>query len=66
MIDSKGMLWIGTIHGINIYDRIHNHMQTFNPCKSNNDPQDCQVSKLMEDHTGKIWIAFFSKRCHKF
>ncbi|MBK9732797.1 MAG: hypothetical protein IPO83_16215 [Chitinophagaceae bacterium] len=58
LVDRKGMLWIGTTHGINIYDRVHNHLQTFNPCKENNDQQDCQVSKMMEDHTGKIWITF--------
>ncbi len=65
--DSKGRLWIGTMKGLNLYNRQNDSFKKFLV----NDKR-FQVSSILEDREKKIWIStynglfLFDEANHKF
>jgi signal transduction histidine kinase/CheY-like chemotaxis protein/ligand-binding sensor domain-containing protein len=65
--DSKGRLWIGTMKGLNLYDRQNDSFKKF----LTNDKR-FQVSCIIEDREKRIWIStynglfLFDEANHKF
>jgi ligand-binding sensor domain-containing protein len=60
--DKKGFIWFGTRYGLSRYDG--QHFRNFN-----NDPADSstiadnQISAMLVDHQGTLWIAAYNQLC---
>lgn len=63
--DSKGILWLGTWSGLMRYDGYK--VRTFQQEPGSTDGlQSDQVSALVEDHNGKLWVGTVSAGFHCF
>ena len=66
--DSKGILWVGTINGINIFDREKKQFHVFK--SDQNDPTALSsnlIYSIFEDNSGLVWIGTFTGiGIHKF
>ncbi len=57
-IDNKGLIWIGTSNGLNIYDKENNTFKRFfsNPDDEKTISQN-NIEKIYQDKNGNIWIG---------
>lgn len=53
--DSKGRIWAGTIHGLNLFDRKTGQFSLVEQIG-----KDSYVFDILEDHQGNIWLATYS------
>lgn len=50
--DSSGIIWIGSMTGLQYYDKLSDKFARVNEEKIN-----CQVNDILEDHKGVLWFA---------
>ena len=56
--DRSGLMWFGTLGGVNVYDGYQFRAITSDP-RDSNSLSGVMVSRLFEDHDGNIWVAGF-------
>ncbi|MCU0611574.1 MAG: hypothetical protein MUE60_07275, partial [Candidatus Eisenbacteria bacterium] len=56
LMDSRGLLWVGTQAGLNLYDGAHVSIFRCDPADSTSLSNDDVIS-LCEDSTGAIWVG---------
>src|SRR5690606_40879416 len=52
--DSRGLIWIGTLDGLNVYDRKANRFKYFR--LEDGLPHNAIVA-IQEDNTGTLWVS---------
>ncbi|MCM1356250.1 MAG: ATP-binding protein [Staphylococcus sp.] len=55
ILDSRGLLWIASTHGLKLYDPKRSHLVSLNLASAN--PHPNLILGLKEDRNGKIWVA---------
>ncbi len=58
--DSNGMLWIGTLSGLNIYNYEDDSFTRIDQLKG------VAIQDIFEDNLGRIWVATFSNGLYRF
>jgi len=54
--DRSGLIWIGTLDSVDVYDGYEFRALSADP-RDPNALSGVQISRLFEDHDGNIWIA---------
>ena len=67
LADSKGRLWVGTVRGIDLYNKQQEQFADFNTTfRARHVVNDVAVKRLLEDRQGGIWIMTDERGIYRF
>jgi len=66
MVDFKGLLWISTANGVNIYDAVHKKLKLFKPPNKFYSPMAMEVVCMLHDHADNVWLGLRNKGLYRY